>query len=99
MSFCLFLVVTPGFGVQYLSWLSFLALMTSPILGVAYSWVGGFFLYRVYTFWSGGFPMYHANSDRVSQWVGFDKTLDMIVCGIVALMLIQFIVKKKFIAS
>ena len=94
-SFCLFLTVTPGFGVQYLSWLSFLALMVLPALGALYALCGGFFLYRVYTFWSGGFPMNNADSDAMGQWTGFDKTLDLIVWFVVLAMLIQFISRKR----
>jgi len=85
-----FLSITPGFGVQYLSWLSYFIIIVSWRFGLAYSTLGGLFLYRVYTFWSGGFPIYNANSDQVGQWIGFEKMLDLAVWGVVISALIHF---------
>lgn len=92
--FCLFLALTPGFGVQYLSWLSFFAPMVFWRLGIAYVLCGGIFLYRVYTYWSGGFPMYYANSDQMGQWKGFEEFLDIALWFVVVTMLIIFLKEK-----
>ena len=89
LTLCLFFIMTPGFGVQYLSWLSYFAIIASWELGLLYTWLGGIFLYRVYTYWSGQFPMYYANPDVVGQWVGFEKTLDLALWMIVVLMFMR----------
>lgn len=89
--FCIFLAVTPGFGVQYLSWLSLFAVIASFQFGVVYVFIGGIFLYRVYAYWSGGLPLYYADSDSVGQWVGLDKVLDIILWLLIVIMLIKFI--------
>ena len=92
--FCLFLSITPGFGVQYLSWLSYYAVMVTPVLGTIYLLVGGIFLYRVYNYWGGGVSPYYANSDAVGQWVGFEQTLDILLWTIVIMMLTWFLLKN-----
>lgn len=94
LSFCAFLALTPGFGVQYLSWLSVFAVMALPVLGTVYVVLGGIFLFRVYRYWSGGVPPYFADSDTVGQWIGFEKTLDLAVWGVVVVMLAAFIFMK-----
>jgi len=78
-SFLIFLIVAPGFGIQYLSWLvgPGIFLGTSGLL--LYTLVASSFLFRVYTFWSGGFPWHFANSDIRGQWRGFDRTLDFLL--------------------
>jgi hypothetical protein len=59
-----FLVFTPGFGVQYLAWL----LPFSFVLG--WRFVAGFYvataalLFAAYTHWSGGLPWYFADLFR-----------------------------------
>jgi len=95
LAFCLFLAITPGFGVQYLSWLSLYAVIASFTLGMIYVLIGGIFLYRVYAYWNGGLPLYYANSDKVGQWIGFEKMLDIILWLIVVIMLIRFLLDKK----
>jgi hypothetical protein len=65
----LFLSITPGFGIQYLSWLiPFAALgFTSGLLFYASSAV---FLFMVYTYWSGGFPWHLADPTIKGDWTG-----------------------------
>jgi len=94
--FCFFLVITPGFGVQYLSWLSFLAIMVFPILGTLYGICGGLFLFRVYSYWGGSAPPYYANSDKVGQWVGFNMWLDILLWLLIVAMLAMFLLKKIY---
>jgi len=90
--FCLFFVLTPGFGVQYLVWLSFFSLVVSLPLGILYALLGGFFLYRVYLFWGAWVPPFFANSWRYGQWSGFERTLDIALWCMMVLMLTKFIV-------
>lgn len=97
--FVFFLSVTAGFGVQYLSWLSLFAVIVFPFLGSFYVFLGGFFLFRVYMYWSGGKQPYYANSDVVGQWIGFEKTLDFILWFIVVVMLIKFFVRLNKITK
>jgi glycosyltransferase involved in cell wall biosynthesis len=78
-AFLIFLVVAPGFGVQYLSWLVGPGIFLGTKGLFLFTVLASVFLFRVYTFWSGGFPWFFANSDRRGQWVGVDRTLDMIL--------------------
>ena len=99
LTFSLFLVITPGFGVQYLSWLSLYSVIVFPILGMIYVLLGGVFLYRVYIYWGGGLPPYYANSDVVGQWIGFEKILDIVLWLLIIIILIKFVLDKNiFIA-
>ena len=86
--FCLFLALTPGFGVQYLSWLSYFAIIMYPLLGGIYVALGGVFLYRVYLFWGRGQAPYYANSLVAGQWGGFDLVLDIILWFTIVAMLV-----------
>ena len=65
------------------------------ILGMIYIVIGGFFLYRVYAYWNCGLPLYYADSDKVGQWIGFEKRLDIILWLIIAIMLIKFLLDKN----
>jgi glycosyltransferase involved in cell wall biosynthesis len=78
-AFLIFLIAAPGFGVQYLSWLVGPGIFLGTAGLLLYTVVASVFLFRVYTFWSGGFPWYFADSDVRGQWVGVDRTLDMIL--------------------
>jgi Gpi18-like mannosyltransferase len=95
--FCLFFAITPGFGVQYLSWISLYAIIVSPILGTIFVLLGGFFLYRVYVYWGGSVPPYYANSLplKVTRWHGFENALDIILWLIIITMLIKFLLTKN----
>ena len=65
--FFLFLLLTPSFGVQYLAWpVPFiLSFALSEVL--AYYCFGGFFMFFLYHYWSGG-QWYFAESHRVPAW-------------------------------
>jgi len=94
-AFLIFLIAAPGFGVQYLSWLVGPGIFLGTAGLLLYTMVASVFLFRVYTFWSGGFPWYFANSDVRGQWVGVDRTLDMglwlLLVGWAAFHVIRFI--------
>jgi len=57
-----FFVFTPGFAVQYLAWIVAPAVFLSIWLALYVNLVSGIYLFEVYTYWSGGFPWYYANS-------------------------------------
>lgn len=96
LSFSLFLVLTPGFGVQYLSWLSVFSVIVCCETGALYMLAGGIFLYRVYGYWSSGPFLDYANSLAFGgRWAGFDKELDLVLWVLVLFMLVKFLAKLK----
>lgn len=66
--FFAFLTLTPGFGVQYLSWLVPWLAVLPPAIGALEQIASGMFLVSVYNFWSGGLPWYYANSFQAGMW-------------------------------
>lgn len=94
VTFAVFLAMTPGFGVQYLSWLSPFAFAAVWTWGAAYAAVAGVFLWRVYAFWSGG-ALGFANSNAKGQWTGFERALDLAVWAIVVAALVNFFSRRR----
>jgi 4-amino-4-deoxy-L-arabinose transferase-like glycosyltransferase len=66
----LFMVLTPGFSIQYLAWLVPWVVGLGLGATLAYYTAGGIFQFSVYSFWTGGFPWYYADSIRVGSWRG-----------------------------
>lgn len=68
-----FMVFTPGFGVQYLAWLVPWVVGGGVWAALGYYITSGTFLALVYTFWAGEFPWYLADADApgVGDWTGF----------------------------
>lgn len=65
-----FILLTPGFGIQYLAWLTpWLVVMPLSIIA-SYVAASGVFCAMVYTYWSGGIPWWYANSVRLGTWRG-----------------------------
>jgi len=62
LSTALFLVFTPGFGVQYLVYLVPWLAVSRPVVTANFYAIGGAFLAAFYTWSSRGFPWYLANS-------------------------------------
>lgn len=63
-SILVFLVLTPGFGVQYLAWiLPFCFLFGGRVTAAVYA-TSSIFLAVIYTYWSGGIPWYFADALR-----------------------------------
>lgn len=54
LSFCLFLVLSPAFAVQYLAWAAAASFLLSVWGGAAYNLVAGILLVQIYDRWSGG---------------------------------------------
>lgn len=77
LTYLTFLVFTPGFGVQYLSWLVASTVFLNLGGAIGFNILGGAFLFSVYTFWNRGFPWYNADSDFVGMWTGLPATLDL----------------------
>jgi hypothetical protein len=67
-AFLLFMLLTPGFGIQYLSWLAIAAYLLDPAWALGYNLFGGAFAFAVYHFWNRGFPWNVADSDVVGPW-------------------------------
>lgn len=72
----LFLLLTPGFGVQYLAWL--VPWVAGLHLGLALLFYAssGLFLFLVYNFWSGGLPWYFADS-FIGIWGGRTRPVEV----------------------
>jgi 4-amino-4-deoxy-L-arabinose transferase-like glycosyltransferase len=67
-AFLVFMLITPGFGIQYLSWLAIAAFLIDPAWAVGYNLFGGWFAFVVYHYWNRGFPWNVADSDVVGAW-------------------------------
>lgn len=85
--FLIFLVVTPGFGVQYLSWLAVTGVLLGNGLALIYNLLGGLFLFLVYTYWSGGFPWFNADSDIIGPWRGPSEIVGLVLWAYLVLWL------------
>lgn len=72
----LFLAAAPGFGIQYLAWLSPwpTALGLRPML--AFHSTSGLFIAVVYTLWSGAIPWDYANS-YLTGWTGWRQIFQL----------------------
>ncbi|HEY1760480.1 MAG TPA: glycosyltransferase family 39 protein [Bryobacteraceae bacterium] len=68
--FLLFLAVSNGFGVQYLSWLAPWVVELGWAPSAIFYAASGVFLFLVYNFWSQGFPWYLADSLNVGNYPG-----------------------------
>jgi hypothetical protein len=66
----LFMVFTPGFGVQYLAWLVPWVVAAGLVPALLWYSTSGIFLFAVYTYWSQQFPWYYANSLKMRDWGG-----------------------------
>ncbi len=61
LALAVFLVVTPGFGIQYLAWLGPVLLVCWPLEGALYAVLGGAYAWLAYAGWSvAGAPRWHS---------------------------------------
>jgi hypothetical protein len=67
-AFLIFMLLTPGFGIQYLAWLAVAGCLLGPAGGLGYNLAAGAFMFSVYHYWNGGFPWRFADSDKVGPW-------------------------------
>jgi len=99
ITFLIFLALTPGFGVQYLSWLAPTGIFLGIELYALYSVIAGTFLFSVYTYWSGGLPWDYADSLTRGTWRGFSEMMDIILWLFLCIWLIILFIKiiKPFV--
>jgi hypothetical protein len=86
----LFLVLTPGFGIQYLVWVFPWMVALGTEMFWIYSIAGSLFMFHVYTTWSGGFPWSLADSTYAISWSGSLIRHEMLCWSIALLSLILF---------
>ena len=98
-TFLLFFVFTPGFGVQYLVWLVIPTVILDLRGALAVNITGGFFLFMVYTFWSGGFPWHYANSDKMGSWQGIPSACALLLWLILFFWVIKILRDKEHLAT
>jgi hypothetical protein len=67
----IFMSLSPGFGIQYLAWLVPWVVGLGTVPAAVYYSASGIFQFLVYTFWSGGFPWYLADSGEMGVWKGY----------------------------
>jgi hypothetical protein len=79
LNFLIFLVFTPGFGVQYLSWLVLGAVFIGIRGALFLNILAGVFLFSVYTHWSRGFPWYYADATAPKPWSVIPEFLNYVV--------------------
>jgi hypothetical protein len=68
MLFFLFLLLTPGFGLQYLAWLVPWVVTLGPLVILGQYVLNGAYIFLAYTVWCGGLPWYFANSMETGAW-------------------------------
>jgi len=95
VAFLLFLVLTPGFGVQYLAW----GVPWAPTVGMGATsaFYAGSFLFPlfVYIYWSIEYPLYLATADRMGDWAPIDilQCLEF-ACWLTAVYLLVLLVRQ-----
>jgi hypothetical protein len=80
-----FLVTTPGFGVNYISWILPFCLLLSWRLAVGIFVSSSALLLIAYTHWSGGFPWYFADLLRPGAALSWAVVYSATVCWITLL--------------
>jgi hypothetical protein len=74
----IFLTLSPGFGVQYLTWLfPWAVALGAPAAALLYA-ISSVFLFSVYNFWAGGLPWYLADAIQVGKWKGVAMPLQLL---------------------
>jgi hypothetical protein len=86
----LFHLLTPGFGIQYLAWLTPWAATFPPSVVLSYVAASSAFRAAVYTQWSGGVPWYYANSIATATWRGAASLLGFVTWLTVAWVLAAY---------
>jgi hypothetical protein len=94
----LFMAFTPGFGIQYLTWLVPWVVRLGFWPTALYYLTSGVFAFLVYTYWSRGLPWYFADGrDFVPEWWPVSIVYVELICWLsVVLLLVQMI--RKIVA-
>ena len=87
MATFVFMALTPGFGVQYISWLIPWLAWASVWYVTAFHLASGTFLFLVYTYWSKGLPWDFANAG-VGPWPKNAIVFELITWGLVVIYLL-----------
>ncbi len=90
----LMLTLAPGFGIQYLAWLSPWPAAVGLRAMVLYHGSAGIFLAIVYTLWSGGIPWDYANSYPTS-WYGWMHIPQLAVWLTVTVITLLFLARAR----
>jgi hypothetical protein len=99
LSAALFLLFTPGFGVQYLTYLVPWLAVTRGFIVAGFGAISGGFMIALYTWGSNGFPWYLANfflRPYMPTHVFFLGLLTWIAIGIVAIEFAAIVMKKRY---
>ncbi|HEV2687495.1 MAG TPA: glycosyltransferase family 87 protein [Bryobacteraceae bacterium] len=93
VTFAIFLILTPGFGVQYTIMIGPLLFAIRPKLAIAYAWLAGVFLFCTYfVFWDGYFPIYANYHTLLSAPVA---AIGILVWALVVAFLITELLKAR----
>jgi len=87
---CLFLALSPSFGVQYLAWLMPWVVALGFRATLALYATSSVFLFQVYTFWSGGFPWGYAQAPYGHWWGGPIIALELLCWAAVVAILLRY---------
>ena len=93
-----FVSFTPGFGVQYLAWLTPWTVVVGSSAVALYNLTAGTFLTVVYTHWCRGFPWYYANAYETPVWSSPGLLLGLacwFMTGVLLLLLVDAWLKWK----
>ncbi len=84
--YCFFLAFSPGYGIQYLSWLVIWPLVLGAPACLFWNLTAGAFIFANYAFWAGGFPWYLAESRGITTQPAYLYVLGQI-CWLVVIWL------------
>src|SRR2546423_11021153 len=85
------MVLSPGFGVTYLSWLLPWVVGLGLWATLLYYAASGTFLFLVYTYWAQGFPWYLADSGQVGAWPGYAVAAGLLCWAVVVAILVVYL--------
>ncbi len=91
-----FLALTPGFGIQYLTWLVPWVGVLGVGTAVVYSMSAGLFMAAVYTYWCGGLPWGFADSMIAGPWRGNLIWLEIVCWLNVVYLWLRFLERALF---
>jgi hypothetical protein len=88
-SLLLFLLVTPGFGIQYLYWVTPWVVALGARAAALLYITSGVFMFATYTYWSGGLPWWFADS-LYKVWAHWFHVPHLLAWGSIGVLLVWF---------
>jgi hypothetical protein len=88
-SLLLFLLLTPGFGIQYLYWVTPWVVALGVRAAILLYLTSGTFMFAVYTYWSGGVPWWFADSQN-KMWTRWFHVPHLLAWGSIGVLLMWF---------